>query len=146
MGRQGFALLGKVRKMKVMGALVLAAMLLVCSGCASLTGLVTGAFTGAVDLPAETYRQNRLVFEQNPMLYGVDALVLGPCGIAGGPVVGFVKGASLDVEWVCGKIGYGVAFDSYREASIWRPWTICWPSRRPINLAHPPNPGNPMNP
>ncbi len=93
--------------MKVIGAFVLAAALMVCSGCASLTGLVTGAFTGAVDLPAETYRQNRLAFEQNPMLFGLDVFVVAPCGIVGGPVVGLVKGASLDVEWVCGKIGYG---------------------------------------
>ena len=107
---------------------MLAAMLMVCSGCASLTGLVTGAFTGAVDLPAETYRQNRVAFEQNPMLYGLDVFVVAPCGIVGGPVVGLVKGVSLDVEWVCGKIGYGQVFDSYRDASIWRPWTIYWPA------------------
>ena len=130
--------------MKVIGAFVLAAALMVCSGCASLTGLITGAFTGAVDLPAETYRQNRLAFEQNPMLFGLDVFVVAPCGIVGGPVVGFVKGASLDVEWVTGKIGYGVVFDTYRDASIWRPWTIYWPSRRPMNMANPPNPVNPV--
>jgi hypothetical protein len=115
--------------MKVMGAFVLAAMLLLCSGCAGITGLVTGAFTGAVDLPAEAYRQNRLVFDRNPMLYGLDCLVLGPCGLVGGPVIGFIKGVSLDIEWVCGKIGYGPVFGSYKEASIWRPWTINWSSR-----------------
>jgi hypothetical protein len=119
--------------MKVMGALVLAAMLVLCSGCAGITGLVSGAFTGAVDLPAEAYRQNRQSFEQNPMLYSLDCLVLGPCGIVGGPVMGFLKGVSLDIEWVCGKVDYGVVFGSCKEASIWRPWTIKWPSRAPAN-------------
>ena len=127
----------KVPKMKIMGAFVLAAMLLVCSGCAGITGLVTGAFTGAVDLPAEAYRQNQLAFERNPMLYGLDALVVGPCGIAGGPVIGFCKGISLDVEWVCGKTGYGDVFGSYKEASIWRPWTINWPSAAPAGPVNP---------
>ena len=139
MGRQEFALAGKVPKMKIVGAFVLAAMLLLCSGCAGITGLVTGAFTGAVDLPAETYRQNRLAFDRNPMLYGLDGIVLGPCGVAGGPVIGFVKGISLDIEWVTGKIGYGVVFGSYRPASIWRPWTIIWPSR-PMPMPNPPGP------
>jgi hypothetical protein len=131
--------------MKVIGAFVLAAMLMACSGCAMITGTVTGAFTGAVDLPAETYRQNRLAFEQHPMLYGVDCLIVAPCGIVGGPVVGLVKGVSLDIEWVCGKMGYGVVFGSYREASIWRPWTINWSSPAPVNVANPPNPVNPVS-
>jgi hypothetical protein len=112
--------------MKVMGAFVLAAILLACSGCAGITGLVTGAFTGAVDLPAETYRQNQLAFEHNPMLYGLDVLVVAPCGLVGGPVIGFCKGLSLDVEWICGWMRYGQVFGTYREASIWRPWTIKW--------------------
>jgi hypothetical protein len=123
--------------MKIMGAFVLAAMLLACSGCAGITGLVTGAFTGAVDLPAETYRQHSLAFEQNPMLYGVDALVVGPCGIALGPVAGFIKGISLDVEWVCGKVSYGPAFGTYDEVSIWRPCTIRWASAKPISPVNP---------
>jgi len=123
--------------MKVIGAFVLAAMLLLCSGCAGITGLVTGAFTGAVDLPAETYRQNQMGFEKNPMLYGVDVLVVAPCGIAGGPVVGLVKGLSLDVEWVCGKINYGQVFGTYNEASIWRPWTIKWAARMPAKMMNP---------
>jgi hypothetical protein len=123
--------------MKTVGVLVLVAMLLLCSGCAGITGLVTGAFTGAVDLPAETYRQNRLAFDRNPMLYGLDGIVLGPCGIAGGPVIGFFKGISLDIEWVAGKVGYGAVFGSYKEASIWRPWTITWPSRPAANPAGP---------
>ncbi len=129
--------------MKVMGAFVLAAMLLLCSGCAGITGLVTGAFTGAVDLPAETYRQNQLAFEQNPILYGVDALVVGPCGLAGGPLVGFCKGLSLDVEWVCGWMNYGLVFGTYKEASIWRPWTINWSKPMPVNPAKSAGPASP---
>jgi hypothetical protein len=118
--------------MKILGAVVLAVGLLACTGCAGLTGLVTGAFTGAVDLPAETYRQNQRAFEQNPMLYGLDVLVVAPCGIAGGPVIGFCKGLSLDVEWVCGWMRYGPVFQTYKEDSIWRPWTIRW-SYAPVN-------------
>ena len=117
--------------MKTLSAIVLGAALLACSGCAGITGLVTGAFTGAVDLPAETYRQNQLAFEHNPMLFGVDVLVVGPCGVAGGPVVGLVKGLSLDVQWVCGWMRYGQVFGTYKEASIWRPWTICWTQTAP---------------
>jgi hypothetical protein len=123
--------------MKIMGAFVLAVLLLACSGCAGLTGLVTGPFTGAVDLPAETYRQHSLAFEQNPMLYGLDAIVVGPCGIVLGPVAGFIKGISLDVEWVCGKVNYGQAFGTYNEASIWRPCTIKWSGRAPAIPANP---------
>jgi hypothetical protein len=120
--------------MKVIAAVLLAAMLLLSSGCAGITGLVTGPFTGAVDLPAETYRQNSLAFEQNPMLYGVDAIVVGPCGIVLGPVAGFIKGISLDIERVCGKVSYGQAFGTYNETSIWRPCTIKWSGTAP---AHP---------
>jgi len=112
--------------MKILGAFVLAAVLLGCCGCAGITGLVTGAFTGAVDLPAETYRHNQLAFEHNPMLYGLDCLIVAPLGIAGGPVVGLCKGLSLDVEWVCGWMRYDQAFGTYKEASVWRPWTIHW--------------------
>jgi hypothetical protein len=126
--------------MKVMGALVLAAMLLACSGCAMITGVVTGPFTGAVDLPAETYRQNTLAFEQNPMLYGIDCLVVGPCGIVMGPVAGLCKGLSLDIEWVCGKVRYGQVFGTYHEASIWRPCTIKWSGVAPADPASPTNP------
>jgi hypothetical protein len=123
--------------MKLIGAFVLAATLIVCSGCAGLTGLITGPFTGAVDLPAETYRQNTLLFEQNPMLYGVDAIVVGPCGIVVGPVAGFCKGISLDIEWVCGWVRYGQVFGTYREISIWRPCTIKWSSAPPTLPATP---------
>jgi hypothetical protein len=113
--------------MKILGAVVLAVVLVTCTGCAAITGLVSGAVTGAVDLPAEAYRQNQRAFDQNPMLFGLDVLVVAPCGIAGGPVVGFCKGISLDVEWVCGWMRYGQAFGTYKEASVWRPWTIAWP-------------------
>jgi hypothetical protein len=71
-----------------------------CFGCAGITGLITGPFTGAVNLPAETYRRNSDAFGQNPMLYGMDSVVVGPCGFAGGPIAGFCKGLSLGAEWV----------------------------------------------
>jgi hypothetical protein len=81
-------------------AFATAAALLGSAGCAGITGPITGPFTGAVDLPAETYRRNSDAFDQNPMLYGTDGIVAGPCRFAGGPIAGFCKGLSLDVEWV----------------------------------------------
>lgn len=94
-----------------------------------ITGTITGPFTGMVDLPVQTYYHNAPAFNDEPMLYGLDALIVGPCGIILGPVCGFVKGASLDVEWVCGKMSYGEVFGTCHDASIWRPCTIWWPNR-----------------
>ena len=115
--------------MKTLGAVALVFALVACSGCAMITGVVTGPFTGAVDLPREAYFQHTQSFYENPMLFGLDALIVGPCGIVVGPVAGLVKGASLDVEWVCGKVDYSEVFGTCNEASIWRPCTICWPSK-----------------
>ena len=58
---------------------------------------------------------------------GLDALVIGPLGFATGPVMGFVKGVSLDIQWVSDHVDYGDAFGTCGEASIWRPHTIYWP-------------------
>ena len=114
-------------RVSVVAALALSVFIL--SGCAMITGTVTGAFTNAVDAPAETYRHNCKAFHDYPILYGCDALVMGPVGIVTGPVFGFVKGLSLDVEWVTGKISYGTVFGTYQAASIWRPYTIQWHSQ-----------------
>jgi len=115
--------------MKILGVVALAIVFVACSGCAMITGTITGPFTGAVDLPVQTYFHNAPAFHENPMLYGLDALIVGPCGIVVGPVTGLIKGASLDVEWVCGKVSYGEVFGTCHEASIWRPCTIEWPSK-----------------
>ena len=101
---------------------------LLLSGCAGITGLATGVFTGAVDLPAEMYRHNQKMFEKHPVLYGLDALVLGPLGMVTGPLLGFGKGVALDVQWLADHITYGEAFGTYGEASVWRPHTLRWPT------------------
>lgn len=100
------------------------------TGCATILGTGTGALTGMVDMPAEAYRHNKADFENQPMLYGLDALFLGPLGAAFGPVTGFVKGVSLDIGGITGKVSYGDMFFSYREASVWRPHTYYWPTKK----------------
>jgi len=99
------------------------------SGCATLTGTATGAFTGLVDAPAETYRHNQEAFAEHPMLYGLDALVIAPIGVVTGPIFGLVKGLSLDLQWVTSRVRYEDVFGSYGETSIWRPHTVQWPTR-----------------
>ena len=96
------------------------------SGCAAMTGLVTGAFAGAVDAPAQVYRTHRDGFAEDPIYWPLNIFVFVPLGIFFGPLVGFCKGMALDCEWVIGKQTYGPVFGSYEEASIWRPYTIHW--------------------
>jgi len=103
----------------------------VASGCATVTGTLTGAFTGAVDLPAETYRHNRETFHEYPIVFGLDALILGPVGVVTGPVMGLAKGVALDVQWCAGQVNYGDVFGGYGPTSIWRPHTLQWPSKAP---------------
>ena len=98
-------------------------------GCATATGTVSGALTGAVDAPAETYRNNKEAFEKEPMLFGVNALGMGIVGIATGPVFGLGKGLSLDVQTLIGQMNYNEVFLTYNEASVWRPHTVHWPSK-----------------
>jgi len=97
-----------------------------------ITGTVTGAFTNAVDAPAETYRQNREGFAKHPILFALDALVVGPVGLATGPVCGLAKGLALDIQWTIGQVNYGDAFGTYGPASIWRPATWEWPSNAEV--------------
>jgi uncharacterized protein YceK len=113
--------------MRLVSILAVLAAAVLLSGCATITGTATGAFTGLVDAPAETYRHNSEAFHEHPMLYGLDALVIAPIGAVTGPVFGFVKGISLDLQWVVGQVEYGDAFGSYGPASIWRPHTVQWP-------------------
>ncbi len=105
-------------------SLVVVALLL--TGCATVTGTVTGAFTGAIDLPAEVYRANPKAFHEHPLCYGFDAIVVAPMGVVLGPLMGFIKGLSLDIQWAVGKVSYSDVFGSYERESIWRPHTIHW--------------------
>jgi len=104
-------------------------MALTLSGCATIAGTVTGAPFGAIDAPAETYRQNKGSFEEFPLFYALDVLVIGPVGFVTGPVFGFCKGLSLDIQWCTGKVDYSDVFGSYERMSIWRPHTVQWPSK-----------------
>jgi hypothetical protein len=97
------------------------------SGCAAFTGLVTGAFTGAVDAPAEVYRTHRGEFTRNPIYWPFSLFFFVPLGIAVGPLAGFGKGLAIDVESVIlDKTTYGEAFGTYKEPSVWRPYTLHW--------------------
>jgi hypothetical protein len=109
-----------------LAALALSAVLLLSSGCATLTGLVTGAFTGAVDAPAQVYRCNRSDFHQNPIYWPFNIVAFVPLGLAVGPLAGMGKGLALDIEWLLDRTSYGKAFGTYREPSVWRPYTIHW--------------------
>lgn len=100
-------------------------------GCATVTGVATGAFTSAVDAPAEAYRQNREAFIKYPALFGLDAIFIGPAGFVSGPAFGLVKGASLDVQCAIGLMDYEQVFHTYDQASIWRPWTLRWQAHTP---------------
>lgn len=109
-------------------ALLLAVSLLLAShpGCASVTGLVTGALTGVVDAPAQVYRHNRGELDRHPEYWVFNVLIVGPLGFVAGPLVGFAKGVALDIEWLLDEIGYDDAFTTYKAPSVWRPYTIHW--------------------
>jgi len=53
------------RRRNLLGA-ALTGLVLLSPGCATLTGLVTGAFTGAVDAPAQVYRYHHATFDYHP--------------------------------------------------------------------------------
>ena len=118
-------------KTLVMLGLVVAC-LCVSSGCATITGTVTGPVTGMIDAPAETYRHNAEAFQDNPMLFGLNAVVMAPVGIVTGPFFGFFKGLSLDIQWAIGQMDYHDVFDTYTRRSIWRPHSVEW---RPVSEA-----------
>jgi len=112
--------------MRSLGLATLVVILLTVTGCATVTGTVTGAFTGAVDLPSQTRIQNEKAFNNYPMLYGFNALIMGPIGIVTGPLTGLMKGMALDVQWMSGQVRYGNVFGSCDRESIWRPHTFVW--------------------
>jgi hypothetical protein len=104
-------------------ALLLILSLVFTPGCATLTGASTGAFTGAVDLPSETYKKSDSLRE-DAFLFPFLVVIVGGLGAAGGPVAGLAKGFSDDVQWVIGWVGYDKIFGSFENVSVWRPWTF----------------------
>lgn len=106
--------------------LALTAVLGASPGCAAIPGLLTGGFTGAVDAPMQVYRAHRTFMDRNPIYWTFNVILMGPLGMAAGPIVGFGKGLALDIQWLLGQIGYDRVFGTYREESIWRPYTIHW--------------------
>lgn len=119
----------RVRAQRLLAA-VLALGVLVGSGpgCAcTLTGLVTGAFTGAIDAPAQVYRHHHAAMDRHPEYWVYNVLLFFPLGLAAGPLAGLAKGVALDIQfWILDKIGYEKAFTTYKDPSIWRPYTIHW--------------------
>src|SRR5689334_12766714 len=99
------------RRSRVLGlALAVSLALGAAPGCAALPGLLTGGFTGAVDAPMQVYRHHRTFFERNPIYWTFNVIFIGPLGVAAGPIVGFAKGLSLDIEWLLNEIGYQRVF------------------------------------
>ena len=116
-----------LRARHLAAALVLSVCLTFSQGCATFTGLLTGAFTGCIDAPAQVYRYNRASFKYHPEYWIFNVLLFFPLGLATGPLAGMVKGAALDIQWAfLDDVTYTKAFMTYRRPSIWRPFTIHW--------------------
>ena len=118
--------------MRVAAVLGLLLVVVAVSGCATVTGTVAGPVTGFVDIQTRTYHENQEAFDRNPMLYGLSCVVAGPCGFVTGPLCGFFKGGSLDIERLVGKLdakSYSDAFGTCGLASVWRPFTWEWPGK-----------------
>ena len=52
------------------------------SSCATVTGACTGCVTGLVDAPAEVYRHNRQFFDEHPMQWPLNIVVVAPLGLS----------------------------------------------------------------
>lgn len=94
------------------------------SGCATVTGVVTGAFTGFVDFPSEVVRTQQMKTDA-ASTWGI-VILTAPVGAALGPAFGFVKGVALDVSAVSGTLTVGEEFGSYARTSVWRPFSYDW--------------------
>ncbi|MFP4176793.1 MAG: hypothetical protein ACLFT2_06145 [Candidatus Brocadiia bacterium] len=110
----------------VIAVSVMALSLLFATGCATVTGTASGVPMGAIDAPAETYRHNREAMDRLPILHGLNVVVMAPVGAVGGPVLGFGKGISLDVQMMLEQQQPAEVFGSYGANSVWRPWTVKW--------------------
>ncbi len=96
------------------------------AGCATVTGAVSGVFTGAVDAPTQVYRNKRSLFEADPIYWPLNIFVFVPIGMLFGPLAGFAKGVALDVECLQARLSYGKVFGGYGPESVWRPYSIHW--------------------
>jgi hypothetical protein len=115
------------RRRNAVAAVLLSGLMVLAPGCATITGLFSGAFTGAVDAPAQIYRHNRSTFDYHPEYWIFNILFFVPVGLVAGPIAGMAKGAALDIQWAfLDQASYGKAFGTYRKSSIWRPYTIHW--------------------
>jgi hypothetical protein len=88
--------------------------------------MLTGAFTGAVDAPLQVWRTRKTFYARNPIYWPFTVALFVPLGIAVGPLAGLGKGLAIDIEWLLDQIGYPRVFTTYKDASIWRPYTIHW--------------------
>jgi len=93
-------------------------------GCATITGVATGAFTGLVDLPNEMIHKNQLKPDSGDTW--VVAIFAAPIGFVLGPAFGLVKGIALDVSALRGDLSLDEEFGTYQRTSIWRPYSYNW--------------------
>lgn len=92
-------------------------------GCAAFAGLFTGAFTGVVDGPAQISRHYEKDTGENPEVWFYNLVAVGPAGLVGGPLFGFVKGFAADIHCCFGNGSYGDVFGGYGRQSVWRPYS-----------------------
>jgi hypothetical protein len=115
----------RLRLRRVANSLLLLALPAVLApGCATITGIVTGAPTGLVDAPAQLYRHNSDHFDRHPEYWVFNILIVAPLGFAVGPLVGLVKGVAADVRNLTGMNTLGEVYGAYGDPSIWRPYTF----------------------
>ncbi len=97
-------------------------------GCATVTGVVTGAFTGFVDLPSEIVRTQDMKTDA-ASTWGI-VILAAPVGFGLGPLFAFVKGVALDVSAASGTLTLHDEFGTYGRASVWRPFSYDWQPKR----------------
>jgi hypothetical protein len=117
------------RSSRGLGAVLLGLWLLVCPCCATFTGVVTGPFTGLVDMPAEVYLAHRDGMDRRPFYWLPVIVVFAPAGAVLGPVAGLVKGVALDAQELFDRVSYSDVFRTGGDLgseSIWRPWKLTW--------------------
>ncbi|MEZ6036060.1 MAG: hypothetical protein R3F29_01180 [Planctomycetota bacterium] len=103
--------------------------LLAAAGCSTITGTLTGPFTGFVDLPREIMHEQHM--RPDAASTWVVALFAAPVGAACGPVFGFVKGIALDINAMNGTLSTAEEFGTMNRASVWRPYAFDWQQSRP---------------
>lgn len=109
-----------------LGSAALLTLVAFAPGCATTTGLVTGPFTGFVDLPTSVVEKNQM--RSDSVETWAIVIVGAPVGFALGPFFGVLKGIALDVSAIGGSLTLHEEFQTYSRASIWRPYTFDWKS------------------